>query len=480
MLGLGACLLLRARGADTWAAFALGAALLHTAQPRGLQGAALPRRGRVRAGGRLARARPARRPAAPDAVDRRRVPRRRDGDRRPAAAERLRLGVADAAGAAARRRLRARRRRDRRRGRARRARRDRRARASSASSRSSGSCCSGRRGATRPRRPRRRRCAMRAAVVFLAARLRRARARARAALRPARRARALAGGARRRRSASTCRAPARCRRSGSRSCSSALTGVLVAPARDRRAPRPRRPGRAASSSSRALDWTSAGFTKPLRLVLEVVLRPQREIDGAQRRAASSRRSRTRGHVPHLIDERVYRAARAARRSPAAGQARRLQSGRLGTYVVYLVGLVARAARRRPARGDRMSGATAAARRGAARRRHRCSRRSCPGSSSTGRRGSRAGAGRRRFSPTASCGGCGARAPSRSRARASSTGSRRRSPRRALAAAVLLVPVAADARRLGRRPRRARARRAARARAVRRRGRVVGRRATASR
>src|SRR4029078_12938874 len=30
MLGIGACLLLRARGADQWAAFALGAALLHT------------------------------------------------------------------------------------------------------------------------------------------------------------------------------------------------------------------------------------------------------------------------------------------------------------------------------------------------------------------------------------------------------------------------------------------------------------------
>ena len=52
VLGLGACLVLRARGADAWAAFALGAALLHTAQPRGLQGAALPRRRRVRAGGR--------------------------------------------------------------------------------------------------------------------------------------------------------------------------------------------------------------------------------------------------------------------------------------------------------------------------------------------------------------------------------------------------------------------------------------------
>ena len=82
VLGLGACLLLRTRGADAWAAFALAAALLHTLNHAALQGAALPRRRRVRAGRRLARARPARRAAAPDAVDRRRVPRRRDGDRR--------------------------------------------------------------------------------------------------------------------------------------------------------------------------------------------------------------------------------------------------------------------------------------------------------------------------------------------------------------------------------------------------------------
>ena len=70
-------------------------------QPRDLQGAAVPRRGRVRAGGRLARARPARRAAAPHAVDGRRVPGRLDGDRRAAAAQRLRVGVADAAVAAA-------------------------------------------------------------------------------------------------------------------------------------------------------------------------------------------------------------------------------------------------------------------------------------------------------------------------------------------------------------------------------------------
>jgi hydrogenase-4 component B len=87
----------------------------------------------------------------------------------------------------------------------------------------------------------------------------------------------------------------------------------------------------------ALDWTSAGFTKPLRLVLEAVLRPQREISvrstgGVVQEVAYS------GHVPHLIDDRVYRPL--ARFSlAAAGQARRLQTGSLGTYVAYLIGLV---------------------------------------------------------------------------------------------------------------------------------------------
>ena len=40
-LGLGACLLLRRHGADEWAAFALGAALLHVDQSRGIQGASV-------------------------------------------------------------------------------------------------------------------------------------------------------------------------------------------------------------------------------------------------------------------------------------------------------------------------------------------------------------------------------------------------------------------------------------------------------
>ena len=128
VLGLGACLVLRARGAE-----------------RGRRSRSRPRcctRSTTRssrrccssAAGSFERAvgslelRPARRAAPPHAVDRRRVPRRRAGDRRPAAAERLRVRVADPAGAAARPGVRRSRRRDRRRDRAGRARGDRGAR----------------------------------------------------------------------------------------------------------------------------------------------------------------------------------------------------------------------------------------------------------------------------------------------------------------------------------------------------------------
>jgi hydrogenase-4 component B len=86
-----------------------------------------------------------------------------------------------------------------------------------------------------------------------------------------------------------------------------------------------------------LHWTSAGFTKPLRLVLEAVLRPEREIVVRSERGIVQEISYT-GRVPHLFEERLYRpltglALRGAR------HARRLQSGRLGTYVAYLLGLV---------------------------------------------------------------------------------------------------------------------------------------------
>jgi hydrogenase-4 component B len=86
-----------------------------------------------------------------------------------------------------------------------------------------------------------------------------------------------------------------------------------------------------------LAWTSAGFTKPLRLVLEIVLRPQREIavrtaGGVVQEVSYS------GRVPQLIDERLY--APAVRSAlVAARHARRLQTGHLGTYIGYLIALV---------------------------------------------------------------------------------------------------------------------------------------------
>jgi hydrogenase-4 component B len=86
-----------------------------------------------------------------------------------------------------------------------------------------------------------------------------------------------------------------------------------------------------------LYWTSAGFTKPLRLLLEAILRPQREIElrvagGLVQEVSYS------GRVPQLLDERLYRPAVQAA-LVAARHTRRLQTGRLGTYVAYLIALV---------------------------------------------------------------------------------------------------------------------------------------------
>jgi len=86
-----------------------------------------------------------------------------------------------------------------------------------------------------------------------------------------------------------------------------------------------------------LRWTSAGFTKPLRLVLEAVLRPQREIE-VRREGGLVRQVSYSGHVPQLLDERLYRPA-VELALGAARHARRLQTGRLGTYVAYLIALV---------------------------------------------------------------------------------------------------------------------------------------------
>lgn len=87
----------------------------------------------------------------------------------------------------------------------------------------------------------------------------------------------------------------------------------------------------------ALGWTSAGFTKPLRLVLEGVLRPRRELE-VVREGGLVQSVRYSGEVPHLFDTALYRPAR---RGALAGArlARRIQSGSVRYYAAYLLGLL---------------------------------------------------------------------------------------------------------------------------------------------
>ena len=109
----------------------------------------------------------------------------------------------------------------------------------------------------------------------------------------------------------------------------------------------------------ALHWTSAGFTKPLRLVLEVDAPPAARDRRPQRGRRSSRSVSYRGRVPHLIDERVYRpvvASLAGVRGPRPAAAERQPRD---------LRRLPHRARRRPARsradrGDRMNAGTAAA------------------------------------------------------------------------------------------------------------------------
>jgi hydrogenase-4 component B len=87
----------------------------------------------------------------------------------------------------------------------------------------------------------------------------------------------------------------------------------------------------------ALDWTSAGFTKPLRLVLESLLRPRRELEVVEERGLVQRISYT-SEVHSLADRALYEPTiRAGLR--AAAVARRLQTGNVRTYALYLLVLV---------------------------------------------------------------------------------------------------------------------------------------------
>ncbi len=86
-----------------------------------------------------------------------------------------------------------------------------------------------------------------------------------------------------------------------------------------------------------LGWTSAAFTKPLRLVLEALLRPHRAIE-VVRSGGMVQRITYSGHVPSLVDSLLYEPTiRAGLR--AAAIARRVQTGNVRTYAAYLLGLV---------------------------------------------------------------------------------------------------------------------------------------------
>jgi hydrogenase-4 component B len=87
----------------------------------------------------------------------------------------------------------------------------------------------------------------------------------------------------------------------------------------------------------SLVWTSAGFTKPLRLALEAVLRPEREVE-VRTAGGVVQEVGYRGSVPHLFDVHLYRPVHRLALS-VARHTRGLQSGRLGAYVAYLIALV---------------------------------------------------------------------------------------------------------------------------------------------
>jgi len=116
----------------------------------------------------------------------------------------------------------------------------------------------------------------------------------------------------------------------------ALTGALVR-ARGARKAAPAPTWTCGQPVTPALNWTSAGFTKPLRLVLESVLRPERELE-VVRDAGLVREIRYSAHVPSLVDRHLLDpAVRAGLRGAAL--ARRLQTGNVRTYAAYLLALV---------------------------------------------------------------------------------------------------------------------------------------------
>jgi hydrogenase-4 component B len=119
----------------------------------------------------------------------------------------------------------------------------------------------------------------------------------------------------------------------------AIAVVVAALWRARRSPRaqPAPAWACGQHAAPALAWTSSGFTKPLRLVLESILRPRREVT-VRARGGVVQEVVYRGEVPHLFDTHLYEPATGLARR-AARRARRLQSGSLRAYLLYLLVLL---------------------------------------------------------------------------------------------------------------------------------------------
>lgn len=116
-----------------------------------------------------------------------------------------------------------------------------------------------------------------------------------------------------------------------------LASALLVRARGARAAAPAPSWASGQAVTPALGWTSAGFTKPLRLLLEAVFRPTRELDvvvehGLTQRIVYSNEVHTLAAT--LLQEPAIRAG-----LRGAAVARRLQTGNVRTYALYLLALV---------------------------------------------------------------------------------------------------------------------------------------------
>lgn len=117
----------------------------------------------------------------------------------------------------------------------------------------------------------------------------------------------------------------------------ALTAALVVAARGRRRAAPAPVWVSGQPDSPPLGWTLTGFTKPLRLMIDGLLRTRRDTVTTGS-AGVVDEVQFRGEVPHVFDTHVFEPAlRLASR--AARVARRVQSGSLRAYLGYLVVLL---------------------------------------------------------------------------------------------------------------------------------------------